>query len=218
MVRRTLARAWHRAGGARSRTATSPRSETGERGGQGSVRRDREELLRLLPRGGVVAEVGVWKGDFSAQLLATLDPAELHLVDPWAFRPDYEHALYGGNAAKSQDDMDAIYEGVRARFAGQIEQRRVELHRNDSAIAAAGFAPSTFDAVYIDGDHTYDAVVADLRAWAPLVKPLGVLAGDDYSATGWWQDGVKRAVDEFAHSTDWELTVIGSQFAFRPRS
>ncbi|MCH2139369.1 MAG: class I SAM-dependent methyltransferase [Phycisphaerales bacterium] len=48
-------------------------------------------------------------------------------------------------------------------------------------------------ATTIDANHDYDAVVADLRAWRPKVKPGGVLAGHNYDAQ--WPD-VVRAVDE----------------------
>ena len=44
---------------------------------------DRETLLGLLPKHGVVAELGVNKGDFSATILSENQPARLHLIDPW---------------------------------------------------------------------------------------------------------------------------------------
>ena len=42
---------------------------------------DREAMLHALPKGGTVAEVGVWRGDFSKRIWATCEPAELHLID-----------------------------------------------------------------------------------------------------------------------------------------
>lgn len=36
-----------------------------------------------------------------------------------------------------------------------------------------------FDLIYIDGDHRYHAVLDDLQRSAPLVKPEGILCGDD---------------------------------------
>jgi hypothetical protein len=77
----------------------------------------RMRLLRMLPRNSVGCEVGVWKGDFSAQILAVVKPRELHLIDPWVFadRPSYADAWYGGALARSQADMDRIYAGVLRR-------------------------------------------------------------------------------------------------------
>jgi hypothetical protein len=177
-------------------------------------RRDRERLLCQLPKAGAVVEVGVWEGDFSQRLLDSLRPRTLHLVDPWQFVPEQESAWYGGARAKSQEDMDRIYEGVIARFIPEIADGRVVVIRQTSVSAAERMASRKFEVVYIDGDHTYDAVRADLRAWAPLVAEDGVLTGDDYGDYGWWQGGVKRAVDEFV-SQGWTLSLIGSQFLLR---
>ena len=49
----------------------------------------RERLLDYLVKGGAVAEIGVWKGDFSAVLIEKLQPSALHLIDPWLFQPQY---------------------------------------------------------------------------------------------------------------------------------
>ncbi|HMF82128.1 MAG TPA: class I SAM-dependent methyltransferase [Acidimicrobiia bacterium] len=179
--------------------------------------RERNRLLRCLPKAGAVVEVGVWEGDFSQLLLDKLRPRTLHLVDPWQFVPEQESAWYGGARAKSQEDMDRIYERVLARFDREIAARRVIISRQPSVAAAATMAWRKFEVVYIDGDHTYDAVRADLHAWAPLIAQDGVLAGDDYGDYGWWDKGVKRAVDEFA-SHGWTLSLIGSQFVLQRES
>jgi hypothetical protein len=41
----------------------------------------------------VGAEIGVWKRDFSAKILAAVGPSKLHVVDPWKFESD---GAYGG--------------------------------------------------------------------------------------------------------------------------
>ena len=52
-----------------------------------------------------------------------------------------------------------------------------------------------FDAIYIDASHEYEDVRADLAAWWPLVRPGGVLFGDDYDDRS--DPGVVGAVMEF---------------------
>jgi hypothetical protein len=175
----------------------------------------RDDLLAALPQNAVGVEIGVWRGDFSQQLLARLNPRELYLVDPWEFAPQFPGAMYGGTMATTQDDMDAIHAEVAQRFAPEVAVGRVIIARDRSADAAKGFAPNTFDFIYIDGNHSYEAVRDDLTAWAPLLKRNGVLAGDDYRVGGWWKDGVVRAVDEFARSGDWSCEIFGSQFLLR---
>ena len=62
--------------------------------------------------------------------------------------------------------------------------------------------------VFIDAEHTYDALSKDLRAWYRTVKPGGVIACHDYKGrldkltekigdpnVGW---GITRACHEFA--------------------
>src|SRR5438445_8177430 len=67
----------------------------------------RETILANIPKGSVGAEIGVWRGDFSAQILRTVQPGLLHLIDPWTCATDDEHAnaWYGTNAI-TQEGMD----------------------------------------------------------------------------------------------------------------
>src|SRR5437764_13653284 len=41
----------------------------------------RNDLVKNLPHGGRIAEVGTFRGVFARSLLPTCDPAELHLID-----------------------------------------------------------------------------------------------------------------------------------------
>jgi predicted O-methyltransferase YrrM len=69
--------------------------------------------------------------------------------------------------------------------------------------------------VWLDGDHSYEGVKADLEHLSRSLRPGGLIAGDDYTAGGWWGDGVIRAVDEFAASGRGRLTVVGLHFLLR---
>jgi hypothetical protein len=175
----------------------------------------RRRLLSHFRKHGVGAEVGVWKGDFSAQILKQSKPQLLYLIDPWFHRDDpaYERAWYGGSVA-GQDEMDAIYRSVLRRFEEQRRRGEVVVLRKSSAEAVASLAGQRLDWVYIDGDHTYEAVKADLEAFRRVVAPGGTIAGDDYGIEGWWSNGVTRAVDELAASLG-RPKILGSQFVFR---
>ena len=192
-LRRLRGRAWHAAIATRHRL-------------------HRRILLARLPKQGEGAEIGVWRGDFSARLLRHAKPSRLHLIDPWQHPSEqgYEHARF---ARRDDSQMELIYRGVRERFGREIACGQVVIHRHPSAVAVAALPP--LDWVYIDGDHTYEGVAADLRScWARLT-PNGRVAGDDYGVRGWWEDGVTKAVDEFARSEDCKKTIIGTQFLLR---
>jgi hypothetical protein len=181
----------------------------------------RQALLKLLPAGSLGAEVGVWKGDFSAMVLQVVQPQQLHLIDPWHHQESqsYDDTWYGARLPGGQESMDQIHSDVLARFQGEIDRGQVVVHRANSLEAAATFPDYYFDWVYIDGDHHYAFVRSDLFAFLPKVKSGGLICGDDYHKRGWWGDGVVRAVNEFAEQVGCPLSKrLDGQFAlFLPR-
>lgn len=61
-----------------------------------------------------------------------------------------------------------------------------------SAHAARHFNDDSIDFVYIDGNHTQEAVQCDLTLYYPKVRRGGIIAGHDYTDA---YPGVKEAVD-----------------------
>jgi hypothetical protein len=174
----------------------------------------RERLLQRMPMGGVCAEIGVWEGDFSDKIIEVTKPSVLCLIDPWKYESDevYRDACYGGRKAKNQEQMDAVYSRVAKRFATQVRDGTVVIHRSPSSDAVAAFPDGYFDWVYIDGNHLYEFVKLDLELWSPKIKRRGYITGDDYVEGRWWKGGVKRAVDEFASRINCVPIIIGKQF------
>lgn len=166
------------------------------------------EPTKYIQQGFRCLEIGVWKGDYSNEILQR-KPSELHLVDPWKFQPEFSSKWYGGKIAKQQNDMDNIYNSVVKRFMG----KPVHIHRGFSSNLYNEFEDSYFDWVYIDGNHEYDYVLDDLKNYLPKVKSGGFLCGDDYV---WKNDNneltVKNAVLEFIKKTNLHLEVYGNQF------
>ena len=131
---------------------------------------------------GVGVEVGVNRGDFSQIILNTSNPTQLYLVDCWEYHP----------GINKDYDRDAAYQFVQDRFR---ENPKVHIVKAYSTAAAQQFTDEFFDFVYLDADHSYEAVTADLEAWWCKVKPGGTLAGHDYF-TGKNID-VERAVNKW---------------------
>jgi hypothetical protein len=65
----------------------------------------------------------------------------------------------------------------------------LEVCRGHSPGAAAKYADGEFDLVYLDGDHRFEPVLADIRAWRSKARRW--LAGHDFSPT---HPDVMRAV------------------------
>lgn len=159
----------------------------------------------------------MWRGDFAAQMLRIVKPHVLYLVDPWAFMPDpgHAHTRYGGSIARSPEDMEMVFTAVRERFRAKIDKGIVSLYRGTLQSLAETAAPS-LDWTYIDGDHSYEAVSADLDAAATLVRPGGYILGDDYRLDGWWEDAVIRAVHDLIRRGHAELEMVKrSQYVLR---
>lgn len=60
--------------------------------------------------------------------------------------------------------------------------------------APALFASKSVWFAFIDAGHEHGDVCADIETWWPRIQSGGILAGHDYSNTGW--PGVHRAVTE----------------------
>ena len=74
---------------------------------------------------------------------------------------------------------------------------QIEFYHLTSKEAAKKFESKSLDLVFIDANHTYEAVKEDIKLWLPKVRHGGVICGHDYHRTGNIpHNGVKRAVDE----------------------
>ena len=160
--------------------------------------KSRDFLLKKMPKNSICAEIGVHLGGFSERILKIVNPKALHLIDPWKYEHDetYSRSFYGRKTGVSQVTMDKRYESVLKRFATEIDSGQVVVHRGHSGLIE-NFNDGFFDWVYIDGNHLYDFVKKDLELSNSKVRRKGFIVGDDYDDEGWWQGGVKKAVDEF---------------------
>lgn len=159
---------------------------------------DRGQLLTKLPRGGIVAELGVDHGDFSARILELTQPTRLHLVDLWG-----SERYHGG-----------LFDSVKQRFGTEIADGRVQVHRKMSVDAADDFADASFDWIYIDTDHSYETTARELRRFASKIKDGGLIAGHDYCMGNWangYRYGVIEAVHEFCVRENWELVYLTAE-------
>lgn len=130
----------------------------------------------------VGAEVGVGYATNAVDILETMPEVKLYLIDPWT-----------GTARTPR-----FYRTVHRRAMknlGPYKDRTVVMHMT-SELAASDFDEGSLDFVYIDGDHSYDAVMLDIILWGRRVKSGGLLAGHDYVRTT--RHGVARAANDYA--------------------
>jgi len=168
---------------------------------------NRDAILKLLPTGGIGVEIGVNRGAYSKKIVALAAPKVLHLIDPWPTDSGDDYIKTYG----VKDDMQAHHDMVQAEFAPQIAQGRIVVHRKYSRECAGLFADGQLDFVYVDGMHSYEACLEDLRLFAPKLKGTGILMGHDFSNTEMGrrkQFGVIRAVSEFLEGSQFRPILV----------
>ena len=159
-----------------------------------------------------MAEIGVWEGAFSAEILEVVRPVRLHLIDPWEYQPDFPNTAFGKK--RNADRLDRMHDAVRARFA---QDTRVVIHRARSEVALAAIPDQTLDCIYIDGNHNEPAISTDLALALRKVRPGGVISGGDY----YWNKAegapVRTAVDRMVAElgAGCDFARMGQQYVIR---
>lgn len=145
-----------------------------------------ERILDALPvdRPSRWVEVGVFQGQalvwLGGEALARGIPLQITAVDTFE---GWDGTLQGVELA------DAFLRNT-APIAEAMGDRFVTLPVA-SVAAAKYFDDGSLDVVWLDADHSYEAVKADIAAWLPKIRPGGVIGGDDFA-----YEGVAQAVQE----------------------
>ena len=150
-----------------------------------------EAISERLPVDGEWAEIGVFRGQTSSNVLHRRPASKLYMVDSWGLHnaATYSKDKYGVWPQDFYDKCQASAE----RFARHYD---VEVIKGKSEDAVDQFADESLDLVYIDADHSYQEVQKDIIEWEPKVKRGGWLGGHDYDPPWKTTGGVKPAVDE----------------------
>ena len=130
-------------------------------------------VLARLAVGRDVLEVGSAFG-YSACVMAVAGARHVTAVDPHAWLASWQAMT---------SNLDRA--GVTAT---------VTVIRGHSPLALTGL-PGPYGLVFVDGDHSYEAVTADVEAARKLLAGGGVLAVHDYDETCCCP-GVRQAMDE----------------------
>jgi hypothetical protein len=145
-----------------------------------------------------IAEVGVFKGNFSDILLDVFRPAKLFLLDTFCIS-DY---------IAREFTAENHFEYVQKKYA---DNPAVTLMQGLSHDTLGVFSDHSLDYIYIDADHTYEGVKKDIEVAYRKIKNGGILQFNDYtnySLCDHMEFGVLYAVNEFLESHP-DVVIIG---------
>jgi len=160
----------------------------------------REKMISsLIGDDMVVAEIGVFTGEFSRALRSMASLRLLYLVD--LFDGLTGSGDQHGNHYK-QVSMSEIYDQLQEQYR---DTDNVRLFKGASNLFFESLEDNSLDLAYIDGDHSYAGCSSDLAHAFSKVRPGGYITGHDYSfnprkTSSVHSFGVKQAVDEFCYS------------------
>ena len=142
-------------------------------------------LISLVQHCRLGAEIGVLRGSTMNTLLSNLPDLKMIGVDAWAYQK-----LTGAECEEDYKHYDMRELERQARAVAEKYPGRCRLIKGRSVDAAEQIEDESLDFVFLDAGHTEEAVISDIVAWAPKVKPDGVVFGHD-----WWFPTVRRALD-----------------------
>lgn len=126
----------------------------------------------LVPEGGRTAEVGVYRGRSLASVADIIRAKRLIVTAVDNFEPF--------DADEATDRF--------AHFATAMEEYallpHLQIHPDNSVEASHEIPDRCLDFVFIDADHSFSAVAADIAAWRPKLVCGGYLGGHDYLEVG----------------------------------
>ena len=144
-----------------------------------SLNQGLNDLLSYCDHGAMAVEIGAYAGQSTELILLSGKFDRLITIDP--FLNGYDPSDGGCNLYQMSE--------VRYNFYYRIIKFPNVLHLNLlSGEASALFDKNSIDFLYIDGNHQYAHVMADIDNFLPKMKAHGLIAGHDYNV----HEGVNR--------------------------
>ena len=150
------------------------------------------EYFQTLATNKNYVEIGVYRGEYSKGIF-NYNPKKMSLIDPWNDQSESDYlpqdhfgdpetllkkAFVGSGYYKDgliQSQKDA-YIDVTNTFKEAVN---VTILKGTSEQFYRYFEDKSVDFLYIDGNHRYDFVLADLERWAPKISENGIIILDD---------------------------------------
>lgn len=130
------------------------------------------QLLKEAGLTGIGVELGSFKAEYAKFILKNW-PGTLYLIDVWRGLDDAEYEDCSNHKLHSD-----IYAEAIKNLVG-YEDRAYMLRAKGNQVVDI-FKDNSLDFIYIDANHTYEAVKEDIIHWYPKVKSGGIVSGHDF--------------------------------------
>jgi len=150
-----------------------------------------KDLAYSIPDNSKILELGVWKG---RSLCSIADIIKEKNLKVWAID------TFEGTDSTPYEKNHLAEEAKRINIQDIFEQNIKDFGLQDYITVIKGstfdkhilFEDKTFDLLFLDADHSFEAVVKDIKNWYPKVKSHGIFSGHDIA----WSS-VENAVCEY---------------------
>lgn len=166
----------------------------------------RSEFLKKIPKNGVGAELGVFLGELSVDILEITKPKLVYFVDPY-FLLGENYGVWANNYNNGKV--------LSTKKASEIAKERISAYNNfqflieDDIVFLNRLDDNHLDWVYIDSSHQYEHTVKELELCRFKVKNGGAISGHDYvDDPSHRHYGVSKAVNEFCLRYNLKVEVV----------
>jgi len=141
--------------------------------------------IKRLGENVVGIEIGTCRAESTAYLLEKCPNVDrIFTIDPYKGYDDW-------NGEITQETVDRFMKIAKTNLKPYKD--RVRMIRETSGDAVNNFTDTLVDFIFVDGDHSYEATLADCESYYPFLKKGGIFCGHDYSSI----EAVHRAVSDF---------------------
>jgi hypothetical protein len=147
------------------------------------------------------AEIGIGYGFHAKEILMNTEVESLYLIDPYIH---YSNDGFPGDVQNFFGNFDNLANNVKKNLE-PYNHRYTWFRQPSITIKNEQISDGTLDLVFIDADHSYEAVIQDLTFWYKKIRSGGWLLGDDYNSC---HPGTAKAVNEFANKMNLKLNFL----------
>lgn len=167
---------------------------------------EENELIKLaidfVPDNGTIVELGAGLGRSASAFAYACRNKQyvkiysIDLFDEGSFSKRFPYSQlkqWYKNVFEAMDKLSIAYKHDTLNWSVSVMNRQQNTNKDDFTLYG-----SKIDLLFIDADHDYSSVKADIAAWVRHIRPGGIVAFHDYDLTS-----VAQAVDEWQSEAKW---------------